>query len=103
MAAAEYFNEEEFAAMNGGGKYGQVLSSIKREGQYLEYDPQYPPPYNSGGSMQILYNSVPMVSADGLTSGAHNDLVAMGSCTGESHPGVISETDQIISQFSAGE
>ncbi|XP_070194105.1 AF4/FMR2 family member lilli-like [Littorina saxatilis] len=97
--ALAYLSEDELSTMNGGGKFGGSLPTIKREDQFLDYDTQFPPPYSTaGGSMQVLYNSVPMASSNGMATGNHAGMVAM-AVNGESHP-ALTEAD-LISQISS--
>ena len=95
-----YLGEDELATMNGGGKFGATMPTIKREDQFLDYD-QFPPPYSSAGTpMQVLYNSVPMATSNGMATGAPASMVAMTAVNGDAHS-TLSEAD-LISQMSSG-
>ena len=86
--------------MNSGGKFASVMPSIKREDQFLDYDPQFPPPYSTGTPMQVLYNSVPMAASNGMATGTQAGMVTMAAVNGEAHT-ALSEAD-LISQMSSG-
>ncbi|XP_025110819.1 grainyhead-like protein 2 homolog [Pomacea canaliculata] len=86
--------------MNAGGKYGAALSAIKREDQFLDYDSQFASSYPTE-NFQILYNSVPMVTTDGMSNATHNGMVAMTPYSGDSQQTTLSEADQIISQMNS--
>ncbi|KAL8574873.1 hypothetical protein ACOMHN_003433, partial [Nucella lapillus] len=97
--ALRFLSEDELAAMNLGGKFSEVLPSIKQEDPFLEYDPHYPPPYSSSeASLQVLYNSVSMAASGG--GEGHPDLVVSAEARGDSQSAVLSEAETIFNQMS---